>query len=309
MIEPARRAYDAETRERLVELFGPPERWGTTTRSLLWHQADVLVPALHRRHHLPRLRAVQLRPGGRRRQVPLRRCRTARCRWPSTSTAPSYYRGDDGRLQMSLVPWSCSAEFRLPVGDLARADRALLPDSGWIAAAAPSTLEALQREKARAALPTLDACVGRAARGAAVSEPGARWSTRCSTRATRSTRTRRARPRTRRRRRSGSSTRPPTRAAARHAPSTTSSCECVLRGRGRRERRGALPAPERRAPPGRAAAHRGRRASFESSRSRSARGSSSTRSTAAARPTSLPRREPHRGAEPASTGRPRCAAR
>ena len=26
-----------------------------------------------------------------------------------------HYRGDDGRLQLSLVPWSCSAEFRLPV--------------------------------------------------------------------------------------------------------------------------------------------------------------------------------------------------
>ena len=25
-----------------------------------------------------------------------------------------HYRGDDGRLQMSLVPWACSAEFRLP---------------------------------------------------------------------------------------------------------------------------------------------------------------------------------------------------
>ena len=45
MIEPARRQYDAETREKLVELFGPPERWATTTRSLVWHQADALVPA------------------------------------------------------------------------------------------------------------------------------------------------------------------------------------------------------------------------------------------------------------------------
>ena len=46
LIEPARRTYDAETREKLVELFGPPERWATTTRSLVWHQADVLVPAI-----------------------------------------------------------------------------------------------------------------------------------------------------------------------------------------------------------------------------------------------------------------------
>ena len=45
MIEPARRAYDEDTRERLVELFGAPERWAVTTRSLVWAQLDVLVPA------------------------------------------------------------------------------------------------------------------------------------------------------------------------------------------------------------------------------------------------------------------------
>ena len=33
-IDPARRAYDDATRERLVELFGAPERWGATTHSV-----------------------------------------------------------------------------------------------------------------------------------------------------------------------------------------------------------------------------------------------------------------------------------
>ena len=45
MIEPARRRYDDGTRERLVELFGAPERWAVTTRSLVWAKLDVLVPA------------------------------------------------------------------------------------------------------------------------------------------------------------------------------------------------------------------------------------------------------------------------
>jgi len=45
MIEPARRSYDDGTRERLVELFGAPERWAVTTRSLVWAKLDVLVPA------------------------------------------------------------------------------------------------------------------------------------------------------------------------------------------------------------------------------------------------------------------------
>ena len=45
MLEPARRTYDDETREKLFELFGEPERWSVTTRSLVWSQLDVVVPA------------------------------------------------------------------------------------------------------------------------------------------------------------------------------------------------------------------------------------------------------------------------
>src|ERR1700728_414553 len=45
MIEPARRSYDEATRARLVELFGAPERWAVTTRSLVWAHLDVVVPA------------------------------------------------------------------------------------------------------------------------------------------------------------------------------------------------------------------------------------------------------------------------
>jgi hypothetical protein len=39
-----RRHYDQAARERLVELFGPPEGWGRTVRSLLWTHATCQVP-------------------------------------------------------------------------------------------------------------------------------------------------------------------------------------------------------------------------------------------------------------------------
>ena len=101
----AARSYDAETRERLVELFGAPERWATTTRSLVWHQVDVLVPAF---------------TGATTFRVAVPAATTSRWPPPSTSTAlpdgevplafhfngTVLYRGDDGRLQMSLVPWA-----------------------------------------------------------------------------------------------------------------------------------------------------------------------------------------------------------
>jgi hypothetical protein len=69
-----------------------------------------------------------------------------------------HYRGQDGRLQMSLVPWSCSAEYRMPVSTWRELIEHYYPRSGWIPLH-ERTLQALQREKARRALPTLDACV------------------------------------------------------------------------------------------------------------------------------------------------------
>jgi hypothetical protein len=157
MIEPARRQYDAETRAKLVELFGPPERWATTTRSLVWHQADALVPAFTGsttfRVALPATFDMEVAsskflyglPDG---EVPL----------AFNFNGTVHYRGDDGRLQMSLIPWSCSAEFRMPVATWRDLIDHYYPATGWIALR-EETLLALQREKAERALPTLDACV------------------------------------------------------------------------------------------------------------------------------------------------------
>ena len=54
-IDPARRSYDDATRERLVELFGPPERWGATTHSFQWARVESLVPGVHRRRRRSRV--------------------------------------------------------------------------------------------------------------------------------------------------------------------------------------------------------------------------------------------------------------
>ena len=42
-IEAQRRHYSAPERERLLELFGEPKRWGETLRPLLWTQASLMV--------------------------------------------------------------------------------------------------------------------------------------------------------------------------------------------------------------------------------------------------------------------------
>ncbi len=43
-IEVTRRRYSPDEQERLLDLFGQPDRWSQTLRNLLWTHATVLVP-------------------------------------------------------------------------------------------------------------------------------------------------------------------------------------------------------------------------------------------------------------------------
>lgn len=157
MIEPARRAYDDATRERLVELFGAPERWAVTTRSLVWSRLDVLVPAFtgtttvtvpiacHYDLELAATKYLHSLPDG---EAPL----------ALHFNGMIYYPGDDGGLQMVLIPWSKSIDFRMPVSVWLETIAHYYPGTAWIAVRT-QTFEALQQEKLERGLATLDACI------------------------------------------------------------------------------------------------------------------------------------------------------
>jgi hypothetical protein len=157
MLEPARREYDAPTRERLTGLFGAPERWAVTTRSLVWAQLNVTVPAftgstaiavpLPCSYDLELAAAKYLHalPGG---EVPL----------ALHFNGTVYYRDGNGGLQMVLIPWSSSAEYRMPVSVWRETVEHYYPDRGWVGLGS-ATLHALERERVARGLPTYDACV------------------------------------------------------------------------------------------------------------------------------------------------------
>ena len=157
MIDPARREYDDATRGRLVELFGAPERWAVTTRSLVWSRLDVLVPAFtgtttvevpiacHYDLELAAAKYLHSLPGG---EAPL----------GLHFNGMVYYRDRRGELQMVLVPWSKSIDFRMPVSVWRDTVEHYYPNTGWLALRS-ETLEALQRAKLDRGLATLDACV------------------------------------------------------------------------------------------------------------------------------------------------------
>ncbi|HYB29149.1 MAG TPA: DUF6084 family protein [Solirubrobacteraceae bacterium] len=157
MIDPARRRYDDATRERLVELFGAPERWAVTTRSLVWAQLDVVVPAFtgsttvavpiscHFDLELAAAKYLHSLPDG---EAPL----------ALHFNGMIYYPDQDGRLQMVLIPWSKSIDFRMPVSVWQETIAHYYPGTAWVAVRT-RTFEALQRHKLERGLATLDDCI------------------------------------------------------------------------------------------------------------------------------------------------------
>ncbi|HTU96383.1 MAG TPA: DUF6084 family protein [Solirubrobacteraceae bacterium] len=154
MIEPARRAYDEAAHDRLVELFGAPERWAVTTRSLVWSTLDVVVPAFTGRttvtmpiacHYDLELAAAKYLHSLADGEAPL----------ALHFNGMVYYAGEDGRLQIVLLPWSNSIGFRMPVRVWRETIEHYYPGTAWVGLRA-ETLRALQRAKLDRGLATLD---------------------------------------------------------------------------------------------------------------------------------------------------------
>jgi hypothetical protein len=155
-IDPARRSYDEATRERLVELFGPPERWASTTRSFVWTQVGALVPRFEGSAEfaltVPCTYDLELSaakyfyslPDG---EIPL-----------TFHFSGTILFSEEGNVQIAMVPWSCSARFRLPVEAWKRMMALYYPGGGWVRLQT-ATLDRLQERKAAAGLPSFDACV------------------------------------------------------------------------------------------------------------------------------------------------------
>ena len=156
-VDPARREYDAETRERLADLFGEPARWAATTHSFLWAHATTLVPSF-----LGSTQFSMLVP----------------CSYDLELAAAKYFyslpdgavplgfhfsgsilhRGDDGQMQVVLVPWSCSAQWKLPVETWRQMMERFYPNGAWARLHA-DTVARLRRRQLERGSPSLDACI------------------------------------------------------------------------------------------------------------------------------------------------------
>ncbi len=156
-IEPGKRAYDTDARERLAELFGEPERWASTTGAFRWAQVDVLVPSFTEEAAFEilvpctydhEIAATKYFAGLRDGAIPLQ----------IHFNGTLFYRGADGQLQMMMLPWDLSVRHDLPV----EAWRAMIanhyPEGSWIRLQ-EETLDRLRRLKTAGGLATYDRVV------------------------------------------------------------------------------------------------------------------------------------------------------
>jgi len=158
-VEVARRRYSAAEQERLRDLFGEPERWGQTLRSMLWTHANAVVPSFQGST------TVQL-------QVP--------CTFDFNIAATKYFNGltvgevplcfmfsgtvfyadHRGTVQVAPISWNKEARFRLPLQIWKDMMDLYYPNSAWLCLR-KDVFEQLQDYKIKHGIPTWEETIER----------------------------------------------------------------------------------------------------------------------------------------------------
>jgi len=159
-LEVTRRQYAAEEQERLQDLFGSPDRWGQTLRSMLWTHASVVVPRFTGSTladlHVPctfdfNVAATKYFYGLASGDLPL-------C-FQFSGTV--FYQGADETLQVSPISWEKEAKYRLPLSVWKDLIEEYYPKSTWLALHR-DTFDRLYQYKVREGLPTWEQALERA---------------------------------------------------------------------------------------------------------------------------------------------------
>jgi hypothetical protein len=130
-IDAPRRHYVDADYEPLSTLFGEPARWGKTLRSLLWMNTGLSVPAFEGccfvelplpcsyDFNVTATRYFDALHGG---EVPLE----------FLFSGSLFYRDGTGALQITQIPWTSEAAFKLPLSTWQAMMARFYPDSVWL---------------------------------------------------------------------------------------------------------------------------------------------------------------------------------
>lgn len=130
-IEATHRKYGAQEQERLLDLFGAPERWSRTLRAMLWTHANINVPPFQGSVvvDLPvactfdfNVAAAKYFAGLDDGEVPLN----------LMFSGTIFYEGGDNGLQIEQIPWDREAKYRLPVCVWKEMIEIYYPNVAWL---------------------------------------------------------------------------------------------------------------------------------------------------------------------------------
>jgi hypothetical protein len=126
-----RRRYEPEAQEQLVDLFGTPDRWGSTLSTLPWLRTTVVVPPFSGSGHVEldvpctydlevkASRYLNALDGG---TVPLE----------LLFSGSVFYAGEGGALQTAMIGWEKEALFDMPVSVWREMMDRHFPGSAWL---------------------------------------------------------------------------------------------------------------------------------------------------------------------------------
>jgi hypothetical protein len=158
-IATTRRHYDVEDHERLLDLFGEPDRWSQTLRNMLWTHAsvavrpftgstfvDLPVPCTYDFNVAATKYFYALDEG----DVPLL----------FLFSGTIFYAADDGALQVAQISWEKEAAFALPIQVWKTMMDHYYPNSAWLYLQR-DIFDRLYRYKVRHGLPTWEQAIER----------------------------------------------------------------------------------------------------------------------------------------------------
>jgi hypothetical protein len=159
-----RRRYGGSESDRLLELFGTPDRWATTLHTLPWTRATVVVPPFTGETtidlHVPctydlevtAAKYLSALEGG---EVPLE----------LMFSGSVFFAGPGGRLQTTRIAWDSDVDYAMPVSVWREAMDRHFPNSAWLRLGR-ETFDRLTAYKARHAFTSWDAAIESLLRGA-----------------------------------------------------------------------------------------------------------------------------------------------
>jgi Family of unknown function (DUF6084) len=131
LIEASRRHYNTGERESLRDLFGEPDRWSQTLRSMLWTHVSVTVPSFSGSVacELPVPCTFDFNVGAAKYFHAIREEEVPLC---FQFSGTIFYAAADGTLQIGQIGWDQEARYRLPSNVWREMMDHYYPNSAWL---------------------------------------------------------------------------------------------------------------------------------------------------------------------------------